>query len=75
MARGATQGASNHAGIRSHQFDIIYEANRVQVFVDGVLEFDQAGSFGDGRLGAYELSQSPGASYYNFEIRDIGTNV
>ena len=37
----------------------VFEPNRVQVFVDGDLEIDVAGDFGQGRFGLYEAYQEP----------------
>jgi hypothetical protein len=44
----------------------------VRVYVDGVLQFDVAGSFAPARFAAWEQSQSPGATYYNFSVSELG---
>jgi hypothetical protein len=74
LARGHVRGSSDYragALFPGVEFEIIYEPTRVQVFVNKQLEFDLAGDFGDGRLGMYELSQSPGAAFGDFHISDI----
>ncbi len=72
LARGATLGGTGYSALGvGASFEIVYEANRVQVFVNGVQQFDLAGTFADGRLAMYELSQSPGALFSQFSISGI----
>lgn len=74
LARGLTLGSAGYSASGSHDFEILYESDRVQIFVDGVLQFDMAGIFGDGRLGLYEHSQSPGGIYSDFRIAPLDFN-
>jgi hypothetical protein len=75
LARGATLGSTpyNRAG-SSHLFDIRYSATNVTVLVDGVEQFNQNGSFPDGRFGLYTAYQGdvqPPPTYSNFEVLPI----
>ena len=72
IARGATLGSTayNRSG-GSHSFKVEYTAAAVRVYVDGVLQFDVAGSFAPARFAAWEQSQSPGATYYNFSVSEL----
>jgi hypothetical protein len=68
LARGTTLGASpyNRSG-GSHLFDITYTSTNVKVVVDGVEQFNVAGSFPDGRFGLYSGWQSPPPIFSTFE--------
>ncbi len=50
-----------------HAFELRYGAERVQVFIDGELVFDETGAFQPGRFGFYNYSQ-PGVVYSDFEL-------
>ena len=41
-----------------YNFDLVFTASRVQVFVDNILEIDITGTFSDGAFGFYNYSQS-----------------
>jgi hypothetical protein len=75
LARGTTLGSAayNRAG-GSHLFDIRYSATNVTVLVDGVEQFNQDGSFPDGRFGlftSYQGDVQPPPTYSNFEVLPI----
>jgi hypothetical protein len=69
LTRGATLGSAayNRTG-GSHFFDITYTPTRVTVSVDGVQQFDEMGSFPDGRFGLYSAWQGPTATFSDVEI-------
>lgn len=69
LGRGATLGSTayNRAG-GSHLVDITYTPTRITVAIDGVQQFDLAGSFPDGRFGLYSAFQGPTATFSNFEV-------
>ncbi len=71
LARGFTLGATpyNCAG-GSHQFDIVYTENLVNVKVDGVEQFNLIGSFPAGRFGLYSAWQGPTATFADVDISD-----
>lgn len=74
LARGAVYGAQSYnraAGGQDYNFVVIYEEDRVQVRIDGVLEFDLEGSFPDGGFALYESHQSPGSTFFDWTITDI----
>lgn len=71
LARALTLGGTAYSAAGSHEFEILYADDQVQVFVDGVLQFNLAGTFGDGRLGLYELGHDPGATFSNFAIGEL----
>ncbi len=50
---GTTGWLDNH----SYNFKIVYTKYRVQLYIDGILELDYMGAFGDGSLGLYQFSQ------------------
>lgn len=58
LARGSTLGSVGWADLATYTFDIEYTATNVKVFVNGGLEFDVNGTFGDGRFGFYNYSQA-----------------
>lgn len=58
LARGATLGSTGWDDFVEYEFRFIYTPTHLQVFVDGVLQMNLAGSFPDGRLGFYNFSQS-----------------
>ncbi|MGL4514403.1 MAG: PEP-CTERM sorting domain-containing protein [Lacipirellulaceae bacterium] len=53
-----------------HEFDITYTANRVTVIVDGALQLDQTGTFGDGVFGLYTGWQGPTPIFSDFVVSD-----
>ena len=55
-----------------YEIEIIYDANRVQMSVDGELELDVAGNFGPGRFGLYEAYQNPHPIWTDFDIEIRG---
>ncbi len=57
LARGATLGSTGWVAGTEYDFQFLYEQNRLQVFVDGVLELDISGDFPDGRFAFYTFSQ------------------
>jgi hypothetical protein len=58
-----------------YEFEIVFEANRVQVFVDDELEIDVSGDFSDGRFGLYEAYQNPHPVWTDFEIENFGVRL
>ena len=57
LARGLTLHDTGWADNTLYTFDIAYTASNIKVWVDGVLQFDVNGTFGDGRFGFYNYSQ------------------
>jgi hypothetical protein len=54
LARGTTLGSTAYNRVEgSHVFDIAYTPTNVTVRVDGVEQFNQPGSYPDGRFGLY----------------------
>ncbi len=69
LARGATLGSAAYNRANGfHLFDISYTATNVKVSVDGVEQFNQNGSFVDGRFGLYSAWQGPPPTFSNFEV-------
>ncbi|WP_442482228.1 PEP-CTERM sorting domain-containing protein [Aeoliella sp. SH292] len=67
LARGATLGSSAYPrNNTSFLIDITYTPTNIKVSIDGVEQFNQNGSFPDGRLGMYTFNQSV-AVFSNFE--------
>ncbi len=58
LARGTNLGNTGWNDFQEYEFQFIFRADMLQVFVDGVLEIDINGSFNDGRLAFYNFSQS-----------------
>ncbi|MEQ9643115.1 MAG: PEP-CTERM sorting domain-containing protein [Alphaproteobacteria bacterium] len=58
LARGATLGDTGWADNTEYNFEISFTASNIQVFVDGVMQFDLDGTFGNGAFGFYNFSQS-----------------
>jgi hypothetical protein len=72
LARGATRGSSAYNRANgSHLFDIRYTSTNVTVLVDGVEQFNQNGSFPDGRFGLYSAWMTPAPVFSNFEAVPI----
>ncbi len=71
LARGATLGSTPYNRTSgSHQFEIIYSDNLINVKVDGVEQFNLVGSFPAGRFGLYSAWQGPTATFADFDISD-----
>ena len=69
IGAGATLGSSPYNRANgSHVFDITYTSTNVKVYVDGVKQFDQNGTFGDGRFGLYSAWQGPAETFSNFTV-------
>lgn len=56
--RATNLGSTGWNRNQEYTFDLVFTANLIQVFVDGVLEIDYAGSFTDGAFGFYNYSQA-----------------
>ncbi len=67
LARGTTLGSTGWNAGQTYTFKFVFDATKLQVFVDGVLELDVAGSFADGRMGFYNFSQA-GVTYSAFTL-------
>jgi hypothetical protein len=68
LVRAATLGSTAYDRLNgSHLFDIRYTPTNVTVLVDGVEQFNQTGSFPDGRFGLYSAWQGPTATFSTFE--------
>ena len=73
LARANSLGSTGYnrsATAEPYTFDISYTANRVAVIVNGVVELDESGDFGDGRFGLYTAWQGPTPVFANFEVTD-----
>ena len=71
LARGATLGSTAYNRTSgSHQFDIVYTDNLINVKVDGVEQFNLIGSFPAGRFGLYSAWQGPTATFADVDISD-----
>lgn len=57
LARGATLGDVGWVAGRDYYFRFEYTPEALRIWVDGVLEFDLAGSFPAGNFGFYNFSQ------------------
>jgi hypothetical protein len=71
LGRGMTLGDTGYSTTGSHSFVIDYTPTNVRITVDGVLQFNVNGTFGNGRFGLYELSQSPGATFSDFSLAPV----
>ena len=58
IARGAVSGSVGWDDETTYTIELSYSTTQVQVWVDGVLEFDETGTFPEGQVGFYGLSQS-----------------
>jgi hypothetical protein len=71
LGRGATLGTTPYDRLGgSHQFDIVYTENLINVSVDGVEQFNLVGTFPVGRFGLYSAWQGPTATFSDFDISD-----
>jgi hypothetical protein len=57
VARGTNLGSTGWADNTEYSFDLVFTSSKIEVFVDGVLEISEAGSFGNGAFGFYNYSQ------------------
>jgi hypothetical protein len=71
LARAATLGDTGWARGVEYEFRISYGQDRLQVWVDGVLEIDITGTFPPGRLGFYNFSQA-NVIYRAFDLEAAG---
>lgn len=55
--RANTLGSTGWIDNHTYDFKLVYIPGRVQLFIDGTLELDYMGSFTDGSIGLYQLSQ------------------
>ena len=62
LARGTNLGSTGWDDNTPHDFEVLFGAGGVQVYVDNVLEIDYSGTVSDGAFGFYNFSQ-PGAVY------------
>lgn len=62
LQRGATLHDTGWVDFTTYTFDLEYTATNLKVFVNGGLEIDLNGTFGDGRFGFYNYSQA-GVTY------------
>lgn len=67
LARAINLGSTGWAFNTDYEFSFDFGPNNLQVFVDGVLEFDIIGDFTDGRLAFYNFSQAQ-VIYSAFEL-------
>lgn len=58
LQRASTLGSTGWMDNTEYDFDIVFTATRVQVSVNGVMQLDVSGSFGDGGFGFYNYSQA-----------------
>lgn len=58
LARGNTLGSTGWVDATEYTFDLEYTATNLKVFVDGLLQLDVDGAFGDGHFGFYNYSQA-----------------
>lgn len=70
LARAATLGSTGWAVGATYGFDVTYTADRVQVWVNDVLQFDLGGSFSSGTFGFYNNSQQ-GIRYSALDIEAL----
>lgn len=57
LTRGMTLGSTPWVSTQTYIFKIEYSSNHLKVWVDDVLQFDETGTFPQGRIGAYCFSQ------------------
>lgn len=70
LARGITLGDTGWERDADYSFRFVFSPSRLQVYVNGTLELNVAGSFADGRLAFYNFSQS-GVEYSSFLVQPI----
>lgn len=69
LARGITLGNSGWAFNTEYEFFFDFGPENLQVWVDGVLQFDLTGNFNNGRFGFYNFSQAA-VTYSTFLVED-----
>ncbi|HKL53598.1 MAG TPA: hypothetical protein VJ902_06530 [Wenzhouxiangellaceae bacterium] len=57
LARGINLGSTGWQESNEYRLDLFYGPDRVQLYVDGILELDESGTFPDGAIGFYNFSQ------------------
>lgn len=57
LERAATLGSTGWEDHTEYLFDIVFNSSNIQVFVDGVEQFNINGTFEDGSFGFYNFSQ------------------
>jgi hypothetical protein len=67
LARAATLGATGWGEATDYEFEFQFGPSNLVVLVNGVEQFNLAGSFGDGRLAFYNFSQAS-VVYSAFEV-------
>jgi len=55
--RANTLGTTGWVDNQTYDFRLVYRPERVQLFIDGILELDYIGAFSNGSLGLYQFSQ------------------
>ncbi|WP_299485850.1 hypothetical protein [Acaryochloris sp. IP29b_bin.137] len=70
LERGNNFGDAGWVRNQEYTFDLIFNPNQLQVFVDGVPEIDINGDFNDGRFAFYNFSQA-GVTYSAFDARPV----
>lgn len=58
LARGTNLGSTGWADNTEYKFDLVFQQNLVEVYVDDVLELSVNGTFADGGFGFYNYSQA-----------------
>lgn len=66
LARGATLGSTGWVDGVTYEFTFDFGPNDLEVWVDGVLQFDLTGDFDDGRFAFYNFSQQS-VTYAGFD--------
>lgn len=69
LARAINLGSTGWAFNTDYEFSFDFGPNNLEVFVNGVLEFDITGDFSDGRLAFYNFSQAQ-VTYSAFEVSE-----
>ncbi len=67
LQRGATLNDTGWVAGQTYNFEFVFNATTLQVFVDGVMEINITGNFANGRLGFYNFSQA-GVTYDAFSL-------
>lgn len=69
LARGITLGNSGWAFNTDYEFIFDFGPENLQVWVDGVMQFDLTGNFNNGRFGFYNFSQAA-VTYSTFLVEE-----
>ena len=70
LARGNTLGSTGWEFDTVYEFRFVFTGDRLQVYVDDVLELDVSGDFPDGRFAFYNFSQAQ-VTYSAFELDPV----